>query len=551
MPWIALLLMFAWPFVAAMARAPTPYGDPNTPEGWAWAQVRNGQTADFNEHCPSRLDPRKELDPGNKEDWDEPCRQISPGFLVDLLCTPQFRDQIPRHGMRLRGAHIAGDVDLANTDVRPQVEIEASRIEGDVTLDDSRWRRPLSLAGSTVTGDFSAARIHADSTIMLGLNTLFEGSVDLSGAEIVNDLYMGKSSFKGNVDLTNATIDGTVYMDWAVFAGMLIANELNVGHDLFMRFGAKFKGEVFLIRAKIGGGLELRRHARAWYVDLSGAEAAELQTGELDWWCKGGKPMTGVLDNHLTLGRQEWRRARCEGRDDSSLPKLALRNFHVGAFQDSKDAWPPSLDLEGFRYDRLGGIAGVDRVANAGRDDMRRRKAAHWTDWLERDRTFSTQPYAELSSVLAAAGHRDTADAILFAGRERERRVYWDEGSYLQWTWLTFLAYVAGYGIGLYTFIVLMWVVGLTVIGAIVLGYSERARRRGWPWRLGASLHRLLPIIELSKEFSDFFDNPPPQPGEAPNLNRFQVAYFAGHTIAGWVLSFFLIAAIGGVIQKA
>jgi hypothetical protein len=71
---------------------------------------------------------------------------------------------------------------------------------------------------------------------------------------------------------------------------------------------------------------------------------------------------------------------------------------------------------------RLGGLHGV------GSADMRRRNPEQWIDWLARDRTFSPQPYNELATVLTAAGRRDTAEAILFAGRERER----DE----TWSWL-------------------------------------------------------------------------------------------------------------------
>jgi len=94
-------------------------------------------------------------------------------------------------------------------------------------------------------------------------------------------------------------------------------------------------------------------------------------------------------------------------------------------------------------------------------------------------------------------------------------------------------------------------VTGLTVLGAVILWFSPNARRHSPVWLFGASLHRLLPIIELSKEFTNFFDNPPPQFDEEPNLNRFQVAYFAGHAIAGWILSLILLAAMSGITQKS
>jgi hypothetical protein len=110
---------------------------------------------------------------------------------------------------------------------------------------------------------------------------------------------------------------------------------------------------------------------------------------------------------------------------------------------------------------------------------------------------------------------------------------------------------VAGYGIGLYTFRVLVWVVVLTVVGAAVLWYSPYARSRSVWWRLGASLHRLLPIVELNKEFKDFYENPPPAQANQPrNLNTFQVVFFSFIALAGWVLGFFLLAAMSGLTPK-
>ena len=137
---------------------------------------------------------------------------------------------------------------------------------------------------------------------------------------------------------------------------------------------------------------------------------------------------------------------------------------------------PPSLDLEGFHYDRLGGFGGT------GRDDMRKRLSAEWIDWLAWDRTFSTQPYMQLSSVLTAAGYRGAADDIQVAERERERSEAWSQRNLLYWGWLTILCYVVGYGIGLYTFSVSLWVVGFTGLGAGVLWFSPNARAQGYLW---------------------------------------------------------------------
>jgi hypothetical protein len=248
------------------------------------------------------------------------------------------------------------------------------------------------------------------------------------------------------------------------------------------------------------------------------------------------------------LGNSSWRIA-CDKKVDSQ-PRLVMRNMRIGSFQDDQDSWPPVIDLEGFAYDRVGGLHGE------GSADMRQRKPEEWIDWLARDRTFSPQPYSQLASVLLTEGRRDMADRILFAGRERERDEIWNRGDvslwndFWSWLWLTFLSGVAGYGIGLYTFRVLWWVIGLTVLGAMVLLFSPYVRQRGIVlgiiWGLGASLHRLLPIVELSKEFKDFFDNYE----EPDKLRRWQMVFFAGIALAGWVLAFFLVAAMGGLIPK-
>src|SRR5262249_50498241 len=131
--------------------------------------------------------------------------------------------------------------------------------------------------------------------------------------------------------------------------------------------------------------------------------------------------------------------------------------------------------------------------------------------------------------------HRDTANYIAITGRDRERDEACGRGNLGSCVGLTVLSVVAGYGIGLYTFRVLWCVIFFTMLGVAVLYFSRNARRHSLIWKIGASLHRLLPIVRLSKEFEDFFDNPATNADWPRNLNRFQVGYFAVHAIAGWV----------------
>lgn len=164
------------------------------------------------------------------------------------------------------------------------------------------------------------------------------------------------------------------------------------------------------------------------------------------------------------------------------------------------------------------------------------------------------QPYIEMSSVLASAGRRDIGNDVQFAGRLREHDNDWEQHSwtgYVKWAWLTFLLGVAGFGIGIYTFIALVWVLLVTLLGAHILRFfptGPTAPVLVALWRGPASAiagHRDQQGIQ------GLFDNPAPQFDEERNLSRKQTGYFAVHAVIGWVLSFFLLAAMGGLIQKS
>jgi hypothetical protein len=488
-------------------------------EHWVWDQIFNDKKADLDERCKG-------------EDNPQSCTQISVKFLADVLTKKEVRDWIPRNRVRLRGLRIDGDeikrndiikhvIDLTNAEVTVEVWIESSTINGDLLLDGSHWSRLLDIRDSNLDGSFSASRIRSDSDIRLRNNVV-----------------------KGDTDLFDAKIGGELILDGSLFVGPLTGESMRVTGSLLMRHNTRFGDRVDLVGATIGGNISLR-DATIWRLDLSGVVARELLLRGVGWSCAGGY----AAPTHWILGASDWQGVQCGTSTPDVIPTLILRNAHVDALQDSPDAWAPSLDLEGFRYDRLGGLGGQ------GRDDMRRRSVEEWTDWLKRDRTFTMQPYAELASVLSVAGHPGTADDIRFKGRERERREVCARcGGFFQCIfdvcgWLTSLSWAAGYGIGLYTFRVLTPVLIFTILGIFCLSYSPNARIHTMFWRAGASLHRLLPIVSLSKEFDNFFDNTPTD--LAPlNLNRFQAAYFAVHAIVGWVLGLILLAAISGLLQK-
>jgi hypothetical protein len=205
-----------------------------------------------------------------------------------------------------------------------------------------------------------------------------------------------------------------------------------------------------------------------------------------------------------------------------------MRNAHAGNLVDAKDAWPAQghLDLNGFSFNDLGGFEGETGP------EMRARGMDWWDNWARRDRNYSPTPYAQLAAALTSLGDRDAANEIRYLGREREREEAWRQHKWGGWLFRTALCYVAGYGIGLKTFRVLLWVLGFSLAGAALLWMTvPAANQHGLIWCFGASLARLLPVIEINKEFTEFFNDP-----KREHLNGLQNIAFSALGIVGWVL---------------
>jgi hypothetical protein len=142
------------------------------------------------------------------------------------------------------------------------------------------------------------------------------------------------------------------------------------------------------------------------------------------------------------------------------------------------------------------------------------------------------------AGILAAAGNREGAADIRFFGRDRERSELLRGCTWLQklglvekpaddrpsrWgpgLGLSALQTFVGYGIGDYAFRDAGWALVLALIGVVTLLFAPGVRgvrrfanirgprQRSVLWCFGASLHKVLPLITISQEFSDFFNDP-------------------------------------------
>jgi hypothetical protein len=147
---------------------------------------------------------------------------------------------------------------------------------------------------------------------------------------------------------------------------------------------------------------------------------------------------------------------------------------------------------------------------------------------------------------MTAHGDPDHAAGVLYYGRVRETQLAWQDGAYQTWLMLAALNVATGYGLGTYTFRAFWWITFLTAVGVVLLAWSPGAGGKSLVWRTGAALTRLLPGIELNKEFTDFFDDP-----DRRRMKGWQVAVFSAFVVIGWVLGLFLVAAMTGLTQHS
>lgn len=495
---------------------------------------------------------------------------LRPQFLGSLF-RGAFKKRLEETGITIRGARLEATLDLSHVRFRRRVALVESLFLGDVRLTDAVLEDSLSLSKSEIEGslDISGAKIGRDLrlddvwiTAKAGLADLhvgrnlflrkgtFSGMVHLVGAQVNGNLQLNGSTFRKPVDMSNvkigrhlyagrlpsrtrplltrfdshvflrnASVRGRLEMAGTLVAGALDMDAIRVDEDIFLRDCARVRGSINLVFARIGQNL-----------DLSGS-----QLGDLD--------ATGTqISGELRLGS-----SRHPSPTWSPEAKLKLRNVKVFSWQDGagdeetrrafvgdcyaaqggNGPWPKQLEISGFDYQQLGGLGGSGRseiLSPKRYDDLVK-------DWLERDETYSPQPYEQLAKTVRSAGYREMADRILYDSKEKEREIA--KGA--NWVWLTTLRLIMGYGYRYSN--ALYWVIGLVAMGMIVLGVTREGLRNKMPIGFFYSLDILLPIVRLREYHQNV------------RLEGFARYYFYFHKLIGYFLASILIAGFSGLTR--
>jgi hypothetical protein len=304
-------------------------------------------------------DPAKVVSPWGSD------RDIRAELIRWLFVNEAAKKLLDPSGIRVLGARVVGDLNLASVNVPVPISLNRCRILRPASFHSSQlesldmegcWTKDLDIASATVRDSLAlSGGFHAD------------GQVDLSRTRIAHDL----------------NLSGAFVMNPSGYA--IRGDGFSVGGYVFLipglTSGFHADGTVLLTGATIGGDL-----------DCTGAEFHSPGRGAL-------LLQRAVIGGALSLKSSPDYRFRAEGTVD-------LRNTRCKLFTDDKGNWPPPghLRLDGFTYDSVSGD-GWDAETRKG--------------WLNRDATLTTQPYRQLAKVFRESGQEEQRQQVLIAMEAR------------------------------------------------------------------------------------------------------------------------------------
>jgi len=172
-----------------------------------------------------------------------------------------------------------------------------------------------------------------------------------------------------------------------------------------------------------------------------------------------------------------------------------------------EDGTPLSVDLQGFRYDRLGGL-GAGSAGDLGRTG----DVTALIGWVENssDSTgqgarYAPQPYFQLESVLREMGAARSADRVAYA-RHLDRMDGHGTGLRDRISWAGEQLWRVMVGFGVYPFRLLWWIGGLMLAGTVMASLTQPFRVKDWRDFRGLmdcfwySVENTLPLIERSAD---------------------------------------------------
>lgn len=292
-------------------------------------------------------------------------------FLRFLALGGDEHAPVHEHGVQLRGAWIAGRLDMAGATIPRNLSCLRCYFDHVPAFHDTSVAGSLFLSGSRVPG-FAGDRMTCSGGLFLRDKFSSAGTVRLRGARIGGDLECDDAVFDGK--------DGDA----------LTVDRAEIKGNVFLRNGFSATGKVRLLGARIGGNLEC---IGSGFVGENGGLSAD------------GIDVAGAL----FLRKLK-----------TPLSRASFASAHVGQLIDDMVSWGDDLTLDGFTYDAIAGGAPTDATTRLVWLKKQRR-THHGSPDANND--FRPQPWQQLIHVLRAMGHMEDARQVAIAREEHLRTI--------------------------------------------------------------------------------------------------------------------------------
>jgi len=535
------------------------------------------------------------------DDWEE--RKIRAWVLV-ALCTGEVPDWSvhPRRGLQLRGAYIAGRVDLSRAQMTQcPLDFHTCRFEEDVVLyqatssDLSFTSCALTLLNGVELD--SSASLHMTKTRlreMLFDRASFRGIVQLSEVRLSNpggEALRAHSISAGDVNLLGTHVEGEVGLVDANISGQLActyrivdvrperaclevttlsnpggkalnADGISAG-NVFLLGATHVNGEVRLLGANIRHELACLEGTtlsspggEALNADGISARSVILRrthvNGEVRLLGANIRYQLACLEG-TTLSSLGGEALNAEGchvggtlifrLGEAAVGTVSLAYAQVGTLAYDLASWPDTYDLVGFSYHSL-----------AGDQDLAGRLR-----WISNSSPFSPHVYTQLAEVYRRSGHEGLARQVAIRreqGRGRQR----DLSRWVR-AWSRFLGLTVAYGYQPWRALVPLVV--LFVVGSFLFSRPPAQKVMVHPSTKierpisAATCHKfypcfspsvyvldiLLPIVDLNQERNWVPARTRPWGGWYEVLTWVLIA-------SGWILTTAVVAGIGSLWRR-
>ena len=542
----------------------------NPSERWAWQQICQGRTADFDAAFGTQESSGRQTE----ERFLDTRRKLTAGFLRALLAREPYRSAVPPEGVRIKGAIFQEDVILRDAVLAHvlgifdskflgKLEMNRLRTQTSVAFTGSTFEKELSLDSATIGGDLNMTG--GDFSEIILKTAEIRGGLSMTGSHVTGRLNMDGSSVSGSlflrdatftdVDLTQVTIGRQLSTRGSTFKGKLNMGSLATGSHVFMNQKSSF-ADVEMQDARIGGHLNLSgaEFSGKFYGGSISVEQDLTMTGatfehpaDLPMIRVGGDVVIGgatlsglnlygaTIRKNLAFrdfegGRVQWRRYT-DDNGQIQNPMVILFNSSAGALLDDERSWPRNLhlSLRDFKYERL--VPFGDQGQRLGE----LRDATWYIDWLAHELSNSFQPYWQLANTLRAYGEDAKANDILIAGRERERLQlsWWSPERWGLWL----LRWIIGYGYGSGELQAVLCAIPFVVFGWIVAWCTAAPDANGRRIGFWYSFDMLLPGMWLNESHAKV---------ELHGCARW---YFNVHRFVGYGLLIFVVTGLTGLAE--